>query len=277
MLKFIKGVFSLGFHLIMVVFLTLSSQVGGIIWAAVFLLYKIIRPKAPFFIPLAYTISLYIVSVIFIIPPLALKYGKKQLPTSQKGNLIAHNPSYFLLNRNYVTPEMFDILIETADRINAKNSDLKLVYLDTSFPFSKEMPLPPHISHSSGNKVDLTYVYRKNGKIVNHGSSISGYGNFEGPKSGEFDQPKNCLERGKYFYDFSKYFSLGAKKDLEFDAENTRLILEELLSNHETRRIYLETHLKNRMNINDERVSSAGCWAVRHDDHIHFQINRNRR
>ncbi len=59
-----------------------------------------------------------------------------------------------------------------------------------------------------------------------------------------------------------------------FDEANTKLIIDKLLENPETSRIYLETHLKERLGIRSDLVRSTGCWAVRHDDHIHFQIHR---
>ena len=272
-MKIIKGFFILVFHLFVICLLTLSSQIGGLIWFVVFLLFFIFKPKAPFLVKFVAFIGFYLICILYIVPPIAGMYGKVPLPSSKKGNLIPHNPLFYILNRNYVTPKTREILLKSADRINEKNADLKLVYLDTSFPFSKEMPLPPHISHSNGRKVDLTYAYKKDGKLVNHGSSYTGYGNFEGPRAGEYNQPEQCLKNGHKLYDYSKFAGFG-KKDVEFDLDNTRLIINTLLENPETSRILIEPHLKERMGITSDKVRFAGCWAVRHDDHIHFQIRR---
>jgi len=213
---------------------------------------------------------------MWIIPPLAAKFGKVPMPSSTNGNLIPHNVLYPLFNRNYVTPQTLEILLKTADEVALANPELKLTYLDSSFPFSKEMPLPPHISHSNGRKVDLTFAYTKDGKLTNKGSSLFGYGHFVSPKTGEYNQIKACLDGGHRLYDASKYAGIFKKEDYLFDAQNTRLIIEKLLENPETSRIYIETHLKQRMGIESDKVRSAGCWAVRHDDHIHFQIDRRR-
>lgn len=272
MLKFFKYLFIALFHLFMVVLLTLASQVGGIIWFLVFTTWLIFKRKTPFIFKLISFIGVYLIIVISVIPPIAAKYGKVPMPTSKQGKLIPHNILFPLLNRNYVTPRTLEVLERTASKVNEANNELKLVYLDSSFPFSKEMPLPPHISHSNGRKVDLTFAYRKNGKLTNHGSCTTGYGNFVGPGPSETNQIKICKSKGHQLYDASKYAGFGKKEDYVFDAENTKLIIDKLLENPETSRIYIETHLKERMRISNDKVRSAGCWAVRHDDHIHFQI-----
>ncbi len=271
MLKLLKFLAIGIFHIIMIISLTLMSQVGGIVWLLSFLMFQIFWRRSKFLIRLSGFIAIYSLFTYFVIPPLAAITGKVPLPRSSKGNLIAHHPLYHFLSRNYVTPQTKKILLETADRVQERNPELKLVYLDSSFPFSKEMPLFPHISHSNGRKVDLTFVYRKDGKVVHHGSSFTGYGNFEGPREDEYNQIRNCLERGNYLYDYSKFAGF-LPKDVSFDQENTKLIIEELLKNRQTRRLIIEPHLKKRMKINNDRVRFAGCWAVRHDDHIHYEL-----
>ncbi len=272
MMKFFKYIFVILFHGMMIVLLTLTSQVGGLIWFSVFFLWLVFRFKTHFAIKLVSFLGTYLLAVMTIVPTIAEKYGKVPMPSSKHGNLIPHSILYPLLNRNYVTPKTLEVLERTADRVQKVNPELKLVYLDSSFPFSKEMPLPPHISHSNGRKVDLTFAYTKDGKTINKGSCFTGYGHFVGPENGEFNQVERCLSNGHKLYDASKYAGFGKKKDYTFDAKNTKVIIDELLKNPETSRIYIETHLKHRMNIASERVRSAGCWAVRHDDHIHFQI-----
>ena len=256
----------------MVILLSLTSQVGGIIWFLVFVTWFIARNRTPFLVKLLSFVGIYLMVVMTLVPLIAAKFGKVPMPSSRSGNLIPHNALYPLLNRNYVTPKTLEILLKTADEVAIVNPELKLVYLDASFPFSKEMPLPPHISHSNGRKVDLCFAYKKNGRLTNRGSSLLGYGHFVEPEKGEYDQVDQCLSSGHTLYDASKYAGFCKRENYEFDPRNTRLIIEKLLENKETRRIYIETHLKQRMGIVSEKVRSTGCWAVRHDDHIHFQI-----
>ena len=258
MLKFFKIVFLGIIHLVAVILLSLLSQVGGIIWIFVFLTLQILRPKMAFLMKLLCFVGFYLFCVFYVIPPIAAQFGKVPLPHSENGDLIPHNALYYVLNRNYVTPETRKVLLRTANDVNDLNPDLKLVYLDSSFPFSKEMPLPPHISHSSGKKVDLTFAYTKNGKLVNHGSSFTGYGNFVKPRSGEYNQPEKCIRDGHYLYDYSKYAGFG-KKEVTFDEANTKLIITALLANSETRRIIVETHVKQRLGITNGKVKFAGC------------------
>lgn len=272
MLKLIKYLLIIVFHGVMIVLLTLTSQVGGLIWFSVFFLWLVFRFKTPFIFKFISFLGAYLLAVMTIIPTIAAKFGKVPMPSSMNGNLIPHNVLYPLLNRNYVTPKTLDILLKTADEVSDVNPDLKLVYLDSSFPFSKEMPLPPHISHSNGRKVDLCFAYKKNGKLTNKGSCLLGYGNFVGPDKGEYNQVEKCISSGHELYDASKYAGFVKYRNYKFDEENTKLIIEKLLDNAETSRIYIETHLKQRLGIQSKLVRSAGCWAVRHDDHIHFQI-----
>jgi hypothetical protein len=256
----------------MIALLTMASQIGGLVWFSVFFIWLIFKFKTPFIFKLVSFIGIYLLVVIYLVPPLAESNGKVPMPNGKEGNLIPHNVLFPLLNRNYVTPQTLRILQQTADKVNRTNPDLKLVYLDASFPFGKEMPLPPHISHSNGRKVDLTFAYTKNGKIMNAGSCTTGYGNFVAPRQGEHNQIEVCKSKGHYLYDASKYAGFGKRKNYVFDEANTKLIIEKLLENPETSRIYIESHLKQRLNIKSEKVRSTGCWAVRHDDHIHFQI-----
>lgn len=260
------------FHGFMIALLTLTSQVGGLIWFGVFLSWLLVRYKTPFVFKVLSFIATYLIIVAYIIPPLAELNGKVPMPFGTQGKLVPHNKLYPLLNRNYVTPQTLKILERTANKIYEANPNLKLVYLDSSFPFGKEMPLPPHFSHSNGRKVDLAFAYTRNGKIANTGSCTTGYGNFVEPRPGEIDQVEICKSKGHYLYDASKYAGFGKRHDLEFDEVNTKLIIEKLLENPETSRIYVEAHLKARLGIKSEKVRSTGCWAVRHDDHIHFQI-----
>lgn len=272
-LKLIKYIFIFIFHLIMIILLTAISQVGGLIWFVVFFGFLIIRFKTPFLVKLTTFAGVYLMSVLFLVPNLAEQFGRKQLPSDKNGNLIPHNNIYVLLNRNYVTPRLHDELIKVSNKVNSLNPELKMVYMDGSFPFIDGWSIPPHFRHDDGTKIDLTFAYTKNGKQVNHGASFTGYGNYVPHLQGEYNQTKECLSNGNIQYDFSKYAAF-TKYDQEFDAANTALIINSLLAIPKARRIFIEPNLKKRMRIYDDRVKFAGCWTVRHDDHLHFQLGR---
>lgn len=257
----------------MVILLSIITQVGGAIWFVVFFGFLIIRFKTPFFVKLTTFIGVYLLFVLFLVPNLAEQFGRKQLPSDKNGNLIPHNNMFVLLNRSYVTVSLYEELNKVADEINDLNPDLKLVYLDGSFPFIDGWSLPPHFRHDDGTKIDLCFAYKKNGKQINHGASFTGYGNYVPHLPGEINQTRECLKKGNRQYDFSKYAAF-TKYEQDFDIENTALIINKLLDIPRARKIFIEPNLKKRMELNDERIKFAGCWTVRHDDHIHFQLGR---
>ena len=45
-----------------------------------------------------------------------------------------------------------------------------------------------------------------------------------------------------------------------------------ILKQNEISKIFIEPHLKKRMNLKNPKIRFHGCRAVRHDDHIHLQI-----
>ena len=177
-----------------------------------------------------------------------------------------------LLNRHYVTPKLKSELLEISNQFAKNNPNIKTIYLDANFPFWDGFPLIPHLSHNDGKKVDLSFIYNKNGIVTNQKPARSGYGYYEPPKKGEIHQPKNCAEKGNWQYSFSKYLTLGSKQHLSFDNLKTKQLLKIILQKPQTHKVFVEPHLKQRMKINHKKLRYHGCQAVRHDDHIHYQI-----
>ena len=142
------------------------------------------------------------------------------------------------------------------------------------FPFINGFPLIPHLSHNDGKKLDLSLVYEtKTGELSNLKKSMSGYGDFEGPKDNEKDQISFCKKEGYFQYDYSKYVTFGKiNQDLEFSQNGTKTLIQALLKNKSLGKLFIEPHLKQRLNLTDNRVRYHGCRAVRHDDHIHIQL-----
>ena len=50
-------------------------------------------------------------------------------------------------------------------------------------------------------------------------------------------------------------------------------MIEFLLREKSTQKIFIEQHLKTRMKLNNSKIRFHGCRAVRHDDHVHLQID----
>ena len=153
-------------------------------------------------------------------------------------------------------------------------SPVKLCYLDANFPFIDRFPLLPHLSHHDGKKIDISLIFQDaNGIISDLQKSVSGYGVFEAPETGEFHQTDFCLKHGYYQYDFPKYLTLGSiNNDLRFSENGTKKLIEYILSEKEVSKIFLEKHLQNRLRLSDPRIRFQGCGSVRHDDHIHIQL-----
>ena len=259
-------------HILVVIVLTLVTQIGGLIWIINFGLYRIFNTKKSNWIRLGTFLVLYSSVTFFIIPPIAKSFGRVPLPISKSGNLRPHNFITPILNRHYVRPQLRTQLIKLANRTNTSNNKLKLSYLDANFPFINGFPLLPHLSHSDGRKVDLSFYYTKNSIPGNHKPSNSGYGQFVEPLPSEYNQTKQCKSKGYWQYDFTRFLTLGSRNDLEFDATNTKQLIRRIVSDPLTQKVFIEPHLKTRMKLSNKKIRFHGCQAVRHDDHIHLQI-----
>ena len=215
---------------------------------------------------------LYLLITVLLVPPLANLSGRVPLPVAKSGNLIPHNILMSLLNRNYVKPRLKTKLFEISEIINSKNDKLKVAYLDANFPFIDGFPLLPHLSHDDGKKVDISFFYTKDEVAGNYKPSNTGYGIFVEPEDSESDQSALCKKRGHWQYDYSKFLTLGSRGDLEFDDSNTRRMIQLFAQDKSTYKIFLEPHLKDRMNLKSTKIRFQGCHSVRHDDHIHLSV-----
>jgi len=140
------------FHVLIIILLTIFTQVGGLIWViACFISAKTLIKKRIIF-PL-----LYLISVSLIIPPIAKHFGRVQLPVVNT-SLKPHNYIYPLLYRNYVKPKLLNLLITAST--NLEKSEINITYLDANFPFLNGFPLLPHISHNDGKKIDIAFQYK---------------------------------------------------------------------------------------------------------------------
>lgn len=256
-------------NIFLFLFLTVTTQVGGIIY----LLSRFVAKKwnRHFkFKTLTVFIVLYLFSTLLIVPVLAPLFGREKVNHSN----VIHPTNFMtvLLNRNYVRPELNKLLSDTEKEL--AGTGIQIHYLDASFPFINKFPLLPHLSHNDGKKIDLSLIYEtKDGLLSDKQKSISGYGLFEEPNANEFNQINKCLSKGYFQYDFPKYLTLGSINDeLEFSENGTRTLITSLLKSKSLGKLFIEPHLKTRMNLHNDRIRYHGCRAVRHDDHIHIQL-----
>lgn len=216
-------------------------------------------------------LTLYAISTFMLVPSIAPLFGREKIKHS--AFIKPTNYMTVILNRNYVVPDVNLILNNVQDEISGK--DIQVNYLDANFPFVVGFPLLPHLSHNDGRKLDLSLVYESpEGKISIKQKSRSGYGVFEGPKKGEFDQITKCKISTYKHYDYSKYLSFGeTNKELQFSSKGTKALVTSLLKQPQIEKLFIEPHLKTRLNLNHNKVRFHGCRSVRHDDHIHIQVN----
>lgn len=246
-------------HILIITILTALTQIGGFVWIITIVLSKAKNWKKRYAFPL-----IYLVFNIIIVPPIASYFGRVQLPLFSN-NLEPKNWFYPLAFRNYVTPELKEILLKSSQK-----SGIRITYLDANFPFYNGFPLLPHLSHNDGKKIDLSFMYLdKTGKATNKKPSFSGYGVFINSNN---QTAKNCIDNVYWQYDFTKHLTFGTNKELTFDESSTKKLIQHLLSHSETQKIFIEPYLKSNLNLQDSRIRFHGCQAVRHDDHIHLQI-----
>lgn len=270
-LKILKTVF-------IFLFFTVVTQIGGIPYLLNKLLYRhyISQAKSKVFLYkfLGFVI-IYSIFTFILIPALAKPFGRVALPITAKQNVKPLTLMTCLLNRHYVSPELQQILFETASEVSKKYPNSVLNYLDANFPFIDNFPLLPHLSHNDGKKLDLSFCYKDalTNLSTNAAPSFMGYGICEEPTNSEVNTSDVCTEKGNWHYSFMRnIMPQGNKKNFIFDAEKTKFVINSFCSNALISKIFIEPHLKNRMGLTSEKVRFHGCQAVRHDDHIHIEI-----
>lgn len=251
--------------------LTIITQIGGL----VYLLTVGISKPIKFTFPLKNVVLfcvLYGFSTLLVVPCLAPFSGREKVIRTEYIQPASWLSS--VLNRNYITPELNQVLQSISNEMEKDHSIVTLHYLDANFPFIDRFPLLPHVSHNDGKKIDISLVYEDvNGVISDLQKSVSGYGVFEAPETGEFHQTDFCLEHGYHQYDFPKYLTLGnINSDLQFSEKGTKKLMEYILRQKAVSKVFLEKHLQNRLHLSDSRIRFQGCGSVRHDDHIHIQL-----
>ncbi len=258
-------------HLLIVFVLTVLTQIGGVVYLIAILAIKRTTNKRRLK-RLGLFSVLYLAATYLIVPLLAPIFGREKIKETE---LIQSKFFFYTLaNRNYVKPALNIALQNISEELHKKHNGIQLIYLDANFPFFDGFPLFPHLSHSDGKKIDITFIYATSqGKITNKKPSISGYGAYEKPRPSEYDQISVCKEKGYWQYDFSQYVTLGiVHKDLLFSVNGSRILVRSIVKQNTIGKLFIEPHLKKRLNIPSSKIRYHGCQAVRHDDHIHFQL-----
>lgn len=260
--------------------LTVLTQVGGFVYLFSILTYKLTNKWSKNnYLKATYRFTsfliLYFLTTFLIIPLLAKPFGRVPLPLKETSHLQPLNIWTCILNRNYVRPELKQTAFEVAKQMNDKFPGTRINYLDANFPFINKFPLIPHLSHNDGKKLDLSFCYRyaNTNEPTNECPSFIGYGICEEPRPNEKNTPYSCDVKGFWQYSFlSKVISQDNKKDFTFDNEKTKELVNLFAKKTTIGKIFIEPHLKTRLNLTSDKIRFHGCQAVRHDDHIHVQL-----
>lgn len=266
---------------LLVIILTIISQVGGLILILCIPIWKVIRKssvnrwKQRIINFVIFTFS-YVLITLTVIPLLAPITGRVALPVFNDSRIKPLNYMTCLLNRHYVTPELKNTLEEVAKNMEEKYPETVVAYLDANFPFFNNFPLIPHLSHDDGEKLDLAFFYKEKDSLspLNRQTpSFIGYGAFEGPKPGETDSPAACHNKGYWQYSLIGKLIPGKTADkMVFDEQRTKYLTQLFSRQTSIGKIFIEPHLKERWQLNSPKIRYHGCHAVRHDDHIHVQL-----
>jgi hypothetical protein len=230
-LKYLKAFF----HIIIVVLLTLITQVGGIIWIGVFAYFKYRRSTWNKRKRLWSFSFVYALCVFFIVPILAPLNSRKALPVFND-RIAPHNLGYVLLCRNYVHNDLFNYMAFHSRNYHNGTSGLQLIYLDAGFPFIDGFPLLPHLSHNDAGFWQYDYAKYLGFNIYKDLTIDEALTNFM------IDDMLEFLPAEKIFMEPHLI---------------PRLELDQLPSHQRS------------------KIRYHGCHAVRHDDHFHLQIYKD--
>ncbi|OXT00272.1 hypothetical protein B7H23_08915 [Notoacmeibacter marinus] len=245
-------------------FLTAITQIGGIILLMSLLLRR-------WFGALAMVASfpvLYLIGTFFLVPPLASAIsGRVPLPCSGPASLQSASPLYCLLNRNYVTPRLFDLAQALSRSTEDAFPGTVTRTLDGNFPFFDGFPLLPHLSHDDGRKLDLAFHYEGGGL-----RSPIGYFAFQKPLPGD---PQICPDQPILSLRWDLDWLQPVFPKLPIDIERQRMVIDWLTNEgkqYGLEKVFIEPHLTARLNVSDPTIRFQGCRAARHDDHLHIQL-----
>ncbi len=241
-------------HASIIIILTLVSQLGGLAWFIALFLRRRILIFSTAYIALS-------LSALWIAPML----GREPLPCITGNVLQMQSKIYCALNRQYVAPDLKDVLIDYAAKMESAFPNTTTLVLDANFPFISGFPLLPHLSHNDGRKVDLAYYYQDDeGYLPGVTRSPIGYFAFE---DGPTDCPHSAITLRWDMAWLQSFWPNYRPEPLRMKAA-----LQVLSTNERVRKIFIEPHLKERFEAQSSKIRFQGCRAARHDDHIHVQM-----
>ncbi len=265
------------FHLVIVVALTMTTQIGGVAWLLALWLTRRLRRTMRRLMLFAILLLLAYGALWTTARAAAPLMGRVAIPCrAAPGQVVAASIALCAMNRTFVTPTLFAHANRLSVEMDRRFPGTITQALDAGFPFFNGFPLLPHLSHDDGLKLDLAFYYMQTDGTYTPGTIRSrlGYGAFENP-TGTAQVP--CAGRGdrltlRWDWDWLQPWH----RALLVDETRTKFALRWLVENQppgRTSRIFVEPHLAQRWDIAGPTVGFQGCRAARHDDHIHLQIS----
>lgn len=258
--------------------LTVLTQIGGISYLLSSLIYKKFNFKGQWIRlkKLGVHLATYLILTAIIVPWMAPLFGRTSLPVFSSHQIRPLNVMTCLLNRHYVSHELYQTSVEMAADFSQKYPEQPIQYLDANFPFIDGFPLLPHLSHSDGNKIDFAFVFYKpdfEEEICLDCPNFIGYGGAVLPNESEKCTDCFCRDSGYPLYDIlTRTFGVFNDSNVQIEEQRTREFLK-IISNHsKVNKIFLEPHLVDRFQLKSSKFRFHGCHAVSHDDHIHVEI-----
>jgi hypothetical protein len=261
-----RQVTSLLSHILVVLVLTLLTQIGGAAYLAALLVTRRWRdvPRWRAAHLAVATIAIYAVASIAIVPPLAAQFNRVRIPCAAS-TLVG-----CVLNRTYARPQLADLIEVLNARLARDYPGSGVTVLDAGFPFVAGFPLLPHLGHTDGKKVDLAFFYQsaRSGQPIPSGSpSPIGYFHFQQPPADAAPLPCHFV-RNRWSFSWLQ----PEKPAWLLDRERTRAMIRWWNARPEVMRIFLEPHLAQSLGVDSGKVHFQGCFAARHDDHLHVEI-----
>ena len=263
---------------------TALTQIGGIVYVLAMLVVAFgkrryqLNPLLRIMLGSFWFLLLYAIASAYIVPPLAKAFGREplQCAATPKQPYGARSGLVCLLGRNYVRAETREMIEALAAAMAAKDPRNVVAYLDAGFPFFDGFPMPPHLSHGDGLKVDLAYSYSdRDGRYRPLATpSPLGYWGFEAPQEGE---RRECTDRFRFLtlrWDM-RWWQLFVAKHLLLDKTRTADALRWLVEEGPkfgVDKVLIEPHIPLRLGVASPLIRFQGCAAARHDDHMHVEV-----
>lgn len=268
-----------------IVFLTIWTQIGGVVWLISWLTCQFLMRQfnsidiwqhrwVRWTCLWAVFMLFYSMAVFGIVPTLAARNGKMRLPDiGENPHLKPATSLSRWLNRSYVDKDLYELALQVSQQFGETYAGATVTYLDASFPLFN-YPLFPHRTHR-GKQLDIAFCYldAQTNRPVNDIPSATGYGIFEPPKIGE---PNTCdfCKKENPDYDINRYFAwFSTANQLRFDLNRTKTLCMLFAKRNTIGKIYIEPHLEQRLGLASfGKVRFHGCAAARHDDHFHVEV-----